>query len=205
VANAFFRVDTTKLVRGAARLMYAPIGTAKPAKIADVISITGGTPTYNAAIGWEDFGATREGIQITLNNTETAFEVDQVSGNIGTAPDTWECFVAAQLAEQTLENMIIVWEGAAITTDVTMTPNERETGFAGATSYTQRRLAIMFQRPNLKVTGYFFHIAVRAPQEGTLNFQKGGDAQTIQARFGMLADATETDPLKAFFRVREQV
>lgn len=205
MANAFFRVDTTKLVRGAARLMYAPIATTKPAKIADVIDISGGTPTYNAETDWADFGATREGIQITINNTETAFDVDQVQGAIGTAPDSWECFVATNLAEQTLENMVIVWEGAAITTDTTVTPNERETGFAGATSYTQHRLAVMFQRPNGKITGYFFHIAVRSPQEGTLNFQKGGDAQVIAARFAALADASETDPLKAFFRVREQV
>jgi len=208
----FFRVDTTKLVRGAARFMYAAISQAKPAKISDVIILTAGGTQYNPQAGWSDFGATREGIQITVNNTESAFDVDQVAGDIGTAPDTWECFVATQLAERSLENLVIAWEGATITTDVVPTPFERETGFAGATSYTQRRLAVLFQKASVDggvtpglITGYFFHIAVRAPQEGTLDFRKAGDAQTVAVRFKALADTTETDPLKAFFRVREQI
>jgi len=196
----FFVVDTTKLVRGAARIMYAPIAETKPLEIADVIDTT----TYAAQGTWKDFGSTREGIQITINNTETAFDVDQVQGDIGTAPDSWECFVATNLAEVTLENLVIAWEGASITTDTVPTPDERETGFAGATAYIERRLAVLFQKPTSLITGYFFHRAVRAPQEGTLNFQKGGDAQTIAVRFRALADSTESDPLKAFFRVREQ-
>jgi hypothetical protein len=104
--------------------------------------------------------------------------------------------------------MVIAWEGATVTTDTSVTPSEKETGFAGATSYTERRLAVLFKKPSSSVpqalVGYFFHRAVRAPQEGTLNFQKGGDAQVIPVRFNILADATETDPLKAFFIVREQ-
>lgn len=199
---AFFRVDTTKLVRGAARFLYEPAASAKPETIGDVIETA---EPYDAQGDWEDFGATREGIQISINNTESAFDVDQVAGDIGTAPDTWECFVATQLAERTLENLVIAWEGAAITTDTSVSPYERETGFAGATSYTERRLAVMFKKPDDLITGYMFHKCVRAPQEGVLDFQKAGNAQTVAVRFKALADTTETDPLKAFFRVREQV
>ncbi len=194
---AFFVVDQTKLVKGAARIMYAPSTEPDPASIGDVIDTT----TYAAQGTWEDLGATRTGIQITVNNTESSFEVDQVAGVIGTSPETWECTVATQLAEVTLENLVIAWEGAAITTD----GSERETGFAGATSYTERRLAVLFQKPDLKITGYLFHRAVRSPVAGVLDFQKGGDARTIPVTFNILADATQTDPLKAFFIVREQV
>jgi hypothetical protein len=191
-------------VKGAARLMHAPDSVAKPLELADVIVTASGATQYNPVTGWLDLGATREGIQIAINNTESAYEIDQIAGQVGTAPDTWECSVTTRLAEMTLENLVIVWEGATITTDSVPTIPERETGFAGATSYTERRLVVLFQKPNGKIVGYFFHRAVRSPQEATLDFQKGGDAQSIQARFNILADATETDPKMAFFRVREQ-
>lgn len=201
-ATGFFRVDTTKLVRGAARIMYAPIGTSKPTTIDDVIDAAGAT--YDPTTGWVDLGATRNGISISVNNTENSFDVDQVSGAVGTAPDAWTCDVSTELAEVTLDHLVIAWEGAAVTTDTGVTPNEKETGFAGATSYTQRRLSVLFQKPDDKITGYFFHIAVRAPQQATLAFQKSGDAQTIAVQFTILADSTEVDPLKAFFIIREQ-
>ena len=202
--GSFHRVDTSKLVKGAARIMHSPIATVKPVKLADVIVTASGATQYDPTTDWVDLGATREGIQIAINNTESAFEVDQIAGQVGTAPDTWECSVTTRFAEMTLEHLIIVWEGATLSTDATPTPTERETGFAGATSYTERRLVVLFQKPSGKLVGYFFHRAVRSPQEATLDFQKGGDAQSIQARFNILADATETDPKKAFFRVREQ-
>lgn len=201
----FFRVDQTKLVKGAARIMFAPAAEPDPLELADVIDLS----SYDPAGTWDDLGATREGIQITVNNTETGFDVDQVAGLIGTSPENWECSVTTNLAEVTLENLVIAWEGAAITTDTAPTPyDERETGFAGATSYTERRLAVLFQKPVSAgggIVGYLFHRAVRAPQEGTLNFQKGGDAQVIPIRFTILADTTQSDPLKAFFIIREQI
>lgn len=199
----FFNVDQTKLVKGAGRIMYAPNTEPDPTSIGDVINTT----TYVAQGSWEDLGATREGIQITVNNTETGYDVDQVAGLIGTSPENWECFVTTNLAEVTLENLVIAWEGATVTLDTGVTPSEKETGFAGATSYTERRLAVLFQKPLSAgggIVAYLFHRAVRAPQEGTLNFQKGGDAQVIPVRFNILADATQSDPLKAFFIVREQ-
>lgn len=196
----FFVVDTDKLVRGAARLLYAASSATEPAQISDVIHPT----TYVADSEWFDLGATRNGISISINNTESAFNVDQVAGDIGTAPDTWECSVSTELAEIDLDKMVIAWEGATVTDDTTITPSEKETGFAGATSYTERRLAVMFQKPDNRITGYFFWRAVRAPQQGTIAFQKGGDAQTIAVQFKILADTTQTDPLKAFFIVREQ-
>lgn len=68
--GSFFRVDTSKLMRGAGRLMYAPSSQAKPTKIADVINVTGGPTQYDAATGWSELGATNSGIQISVNNTD---------------------------------------------------------------------------------------------------------------------------------------
>jgi hypothetical protein len=197
----FFVGDQSKLVRGAARILIAPNSQAKPAKLADVINLT----TYAAQTGWIDLGFTINGIQINVNNTESAFDVDQVQGPIGSAPTGWEANVVTQLAETTLDHLIIAWEGAPKTIDTTTTPDEEETGFAGAPNYTERRGAVMFQRPDLTIVGFFFHRWVRAPQQGTLDFQKAGNAQTIPIQFNCLADATESDPRTQFFKVRAQV
>jgi hypothetical protein len=202
MATSFFVVDQTKLVKGAGRLMIADSTQTKPTQISDVINTT----TYAAQTGWTDLGATREGIQVTVNNTETGFDVDQVAGLLLTTPENWECSVVTNLAEVTLEHMVIAWEGAAVTTGTN--PSENVTGFAGATSYTERRLAVIFKKPASsspqELIAFFFWRAVRAPQEGTLNFQKGGDAMVIPVRFNILADTTQTDPLTAFFAVHEQ-
>lgn len=200
---SFFVVNQDKLVKGAGRIMYAPSSESKPTAIGDIIDTT----TYAAQGTWADLGATREGIQITVNNTESGFDVDQVAGLLLTTPDDWECSVTTNLAEVTLENMVIAWEGAAVTTNSTPSPSEKVTGFAGATSYTERRLAVLFKPASSDpqaLMAFAFWRAVRAPQEGTLNFQKGGDAMVIPVRFNILADSTQSDPLTAFFAVFEQ-
>lgn len=204
--GAFFRIDETQLVRGAGRLMYAPSSQAAPDEIDDVYD----TITFDPQTGWVDLGATRQGITVAVNNTETSFDVDQVLGAIGTAPDTWTCTVATQLAEMTLEHLALVWEGSSIVTNTTPSPDERRTGFAGATSYTERRLAVGFKK-RLQGTStdvlmlFYFHRAVRSPQEVQIAFNKGGDAMTIPVTFNILADSTQADPKDGFGFIYEQV
>lgn len=300
--GSFHRVDTDQVIRGAARIMAAPIAAPKPSQISDVIELrddqsqvdsldlngatgnytltvngeetasladtddeaaiqaaiealtdvepgditvtdtgtggpydltwggnlaaqpvdvsvdgtgmTGGPPTItNTTEGidqfapqgmWEDLGATREGIAITVNNAEDAYEVDQVAGEIGSSPTSWEASVATNFAEMTLEKFQLVWEGTAITTDSSPDVPEREISFAGATAYTQRRLAVLFRRDNGAILMFAFHKVVRTPQESTVNFQKGGDPMTLAMTFKALADATEADQRAQFCRVREQ-
>jgi len=196
----FFVVDQTKLVRGAGRILIAPSSQAKPTQLSDVIDLA----TYAAKTGWTDAGATTQGITININNTESSFDVDQVNGAIGTAPDIWSCNVTTQLAEVTVDNLIIAWDGAAKTVDSTPTIPETETGFAGATAYTERRMAIMFKDFANNIWGFFFHRAVRSPVQSSFQFQKTGNEMTIPIDLNILADATESDPVKQFFRLRVQ-
>ncbi len=208
--GSFFRVDTSKLMRGAARLLYASSDSDTPTAIADVIDTASGAGQFDpvdagGAEGWLDLGATRQGCQISVNNTETAFDIDQVQGAVGTAPDTWECFVDTRIAEMTLEHLVFAWEGVEIATNVSPSPQERQTAFAGATTYTERKLAIAFRKPSGKLMLYSFHRAVRAPQQGTIDMQKGGTEMDIQVRFNILADGSVVDPRGQFFDVFEQV
>lgn len=201
-------VDDRSFIRGAARIMVAPIAQAKPQKIADVIVLPPAIAPandYDAATGWVDLGATKTGIQITLNNAEETFDVDQILGDISSQPTNWECSVGTQLAEMTPERMQIAWEGSAITVDVlTPKPDEQEVGFGSPAFYTQRRLAVLFQRPNGKIRAYFFWKVQHTPQESSVTHAKTGEQISIPVRFKVLSDTTVTDPLKRFFIVRDQ-
>lgn len=210
--GSFHRIDTDKLVKGAGRFMYAPSTQAFPAKIGDIVKTATGSTQYDPQTGWVDLGATREGITIAVNNTESSFEVDQVEAAIGTSPDTWSGSLSTRLAERTLEHLQLAWEGGTIaTTAVTgatgvAAGNERSMGFAGATSYTERRLAVLFKRGDTGLLeAWVVRRARRAPQETAIVFQKGGDPQTIAVQFTMLADDSVADPRDALGMVFEEV
>lgn len=203
-------VTDTSFIRGAARLLIAPMTQAFPTKISDVINLGSVGPpvvaaSYDAQTGWIDLGATKTGVQITINNAEETFDIDQALADIASQPTSWECSVGTQLAEFTPEKMQIAWEGSAITTDATPPEgSEKEIGFGQPTSYTQRMLAVLFQRPNGKIRGYFFRKVQRMPQESSVTHAKTGEQISIPIRFKALADTSVTDIYKRFFIIRDQ-
>lgn len=195
-------------IRGAGRLLIAPDTQTFPTQISDIVETAASPMTgaqWDAKTGWTDLGATKTGIQITVNNAEETFDVDQILGDIGSAPTSWEVSVGTQLAEATLERMQVAWEGSAITTDATPTPDEKEVGFGEPTSYTKRRLAVLYQRPSGLVRAFIFRKVQRMPQESSITFQKTGEQISIPVRWRALADTTVTDPKKRFFIIRDQV
>lgn len=200
-------VNDRSFIRGAARLLICGIADPRPTSISDVLDITAvapATPSYDAVDPWVDLGATKTGCQITINNAEEAFDVDQILGDISSAPTSWECSVGTQLAEMTPERMQVAWEGSDITKDSTVTPNEEEFGFGEPTFYTQRRLAVMFQRPSGLIRGYFFHIVQHTPQESSVTHAKTGEQISIPVRFKCLPDTSISDVRKRFFIIRDQ-
>jgi len=104
----------------------------------------------------------------------------------------------------TPERLQVAWEGSAITLDATPDVPEQEIGFGSPTAYTQRRLAVLFQRPNGKIRAYFFHKVQRQPQESSVTHAKTGEQISIPLRFRVLSDTSLTDPLKRFFIIRDQ-
>jgi hypothetical protein len=203
-------VNDRSFIRGAARLLIAPAAQARPTKIADVIALASasGPPAvalYDAASGWTDLGATKTGIQITINNAEETFDIDQQLGDISSQPTNWECSVGTQLAEMTPERLQVAWEGSAITLDSTPAVPEEEIGFGQPTAYTERRMAVLFQRPNGKIRAYLFHRVQRQPQESSVTHAKTGEQISIPARFRVLSDSTLSDVKKRFFIIRDQM
>lgn len=193
-------VTDDNFIRGAARLMWAGSTVGTPTAISSVVNLS----TYEPMAGWNDLGATKTGITISVNNTEESFDVDQIMGDLRVLPTNWECSVQTQLAEMSLDRLAIAWEGSSVSTDSGVTPNEKEMGFGQPLSYTERKLAVLFQRPNTKIRAFLFRKVVRAAVESSVVFSKTGEQQTVPVRFRALADLSVADPYKRFFIVRDQ-
>ena len=193
-------VDDNSFIRGAARIMWCGTTIALPTTLASIINLS----TYDAQTNWNELGATKTGIQITMHNSEEAFDVDQILGDIRSQPTNWEMAVQTNLAEMTLERLQIAWEGSGVTTDAGVTPNEKQIGFGQPTAYVQRRLAVLFQRPNNKIRGYLFRIAQRSPQDSTVVHNKTGEQITIPMRWKILADPSVNDVYSRFMIIRDQ-
>src|SRR3954451_19809214 len=96
-------------VQGAARILIAPIAAPYPAGLEDIIELTG-ADIYDPIDPWVDVGFTKTGINITRNNAEETFTVDQIRSAIKTRPSNWEMSVGTQLAEASLETFSLAWE-----------------------------------------------------------------------------------------------
>jgi hypothetical protein len=211
--GSFLRTNVTDegFIRGAARVLVAdPATTTFPTKISDIITLASGGSQYDAlasgggASGWSDIGATKGGVQITRNNTEEEFDVDQILTALNTLPTAWEMTVQTALAEVTLDHLAIAWEQPGVTTNTTVTPNEKTLNLGAPTAYTRRALAVLFQRPNGKIRAYVFRRVQRSPQESSLAFNKTGEQQSIPVTFRVLADTSVSDPLAQFGVIFDQ-
>lgn len=211
--GSFHRTFTSGLsgeegfIRGAARLLWAPLATTFPTKISDIIALASGATQYDATSAWNDLGATRTGIQIVRNNAEETFDVDQIQGDIASAPTSWEMNVGTQLAEATLDRIAVAWETQAPTVNTTLTPDEKTLLLGMPDSYVQRRLAVLFQRGNATkdIRAFVFRKVQRMPQESAFTFQKTGEQITVPVRWRCLADDSVTDVNARFGVIFDQV
>lgn len=198
-------VDDVSFIRGAARLLWAGTTVAFPTSISDVVDLT----SFNAATGWNDLGATKNGIQITRNNAEESFDVDQIQGAIATMPTDWTVQVGTSLAEMTLERLQIAWEAGP----VSLVGSEKQMGIGAPEGYVQRRLAVVYRRPDNpmfggtggKMRAYVFRKAQRTPQESAVTHNKTGEQISIPVLWSVLADTSITDILSRFFMIFDQV
>jgi hypothetical protein len=204
----FLRTDLTDpwaFVRGAARLLIADEDAAFPTQLSDLITLASGASQYNAASAWTDLGATKTGITISVNHAEETFDVDQVIGDIASAPVSWECSVATALAEMTLEHLQVAWEGSDISTNTSTDPDERTMGYGQNDEYTRRRLAVLFKNQDDLIRAFVFRRVQLQPVESAVAFNKTGEQVSIPVQFKGLADTSESDIQKRFFVVIEQL
>lgn len=189
-------------IRGAARLLYAVVTQAMPVQVSDMVNLS----TYVAAAGWTDLGATKTGIQITYNASgEEAFDVDQVYGDLDALPNGWTMEVATALAENTIDRLAFAFEQITVATVAVVGGNEKQAFVGTPLNYQKRKLAVLFQRPNLKIRAFVFRKVQRMPQDTTLSYAKTGEQQTIGMRWRCLPDLSISEPTARFCLMTDQV
>jgi len=190
-------------VQGAGRILYAPAGTPMPDDITDIVVLTAGATQYDLVTPWVEIGFTKTGINITRNNAEEDFDVDQVTGSIRRRPTNWEMSVGTQLAEATLETFQLAWELGDITTVTPTAPAlaERRLGLGAPTSYKERLIAVLFQFPPepsgaapataALIRAWVFGRCYRAAQESGMTLQKTGEQVSLPVRWNAQADSSK--------------
>ena len=206
-------------VQGAGRILYAPAGTVWPEDISDIIELDEGATQYDLALPWVEIGFTKTGINITRNNAEEDFDVDQVSGSIRRRPTNWEMSVGTQLAEATLETFQLAWELGPINAVAPGAAqlDERHVGLGAPTSYKERLIAVLFQFPPepsggtvaapesaALIRAWVFRRCYRAAQESGMTLQKTGEQVSLPVRWNAQAD-TSADIESQFGEIFEQV
>lgn len=190
------RVNDDNFIRGAARIMWAGTTVSFPTAISQIVNLS----SYDAITGWNDLGATKTGITVTVNNTEETFDVDQIYGDLDSRPTGWECTVATALAEMTLTHLALAWEGSS----PTVVGSETQMGVGNPLRYTRRRLAVLFQKDNGNIRAHIFRKVQRTPQESSVAHAKTGEQQSVPVRFRALADTSIADQLQRYFMIYDQ-
>lgn len=204
----FYRTDLDNdwaFVRGPARLLVAAEDQAFPEELNDLVVLASGGTQFDTQSGWSDLGATKTGVQVSINHAEETFDVDQILGDIESAPTNWECSVQTALAENTLEHFQLAWEGSSIDTNTTPTPDERSMGYGQPTVYTRRRLAVLYKNDQDLIRAFVFRRVQLMPVESQITFNKTGEQISIPVQWKALADTSIDDVKQRFFMVLEQV
>jgi hypothetical protein len=202
-------------VQGAGRVLLAPRSFGWPDGIEDVIKLTD-TPVgtlYDPLTGIIEAGFTKTGINITRNNAEEDFDVDQRQASIRRRPSNWEMSVGTQLAEAALETFAQVWElpfntdgTAKITTVTKTTPqlNERHIGLNAPRTYIERLVFVLFQFSDLTIRMWAFRRCMHAAQESGFTLQKTGEQVSLPMRWNCQVDPDAPEDT-AFGEIFEQV
>ncbi len=106
-----FKGDTDNVIGGAGRYLIAASGTTKPTKIQDIMATAW---PYMAKSPWVDLGYTTKGLKIARGHESQKHEVDQIKGAYDETVTAWSHEISTDLAETSLANIQLAWEGGAI-------------------------------------------------------------------------------------------
>lgn len=183
-------------VRGAARLLVSDFSNDFPESIADIVD----TDTYDSQTGWDDLGATKQGIQISVQSEDIP-SINYNSPNINNDIIENTVLVQTNLAEATLSNFIFAWNGSALITS----GGERHTGFGSINTRVRRRLAVLYKNPTTNsIRAFIFRNVEIDGNQSSIVYNKTGDQQTIAVTFDCFPDFSITDVSSSIFMIYEQ-
>ncbi|MER5715715.1 hypothetical protein [Streptomyces sp. NPDC002132] len=96
-------VTTTNLIQGPATLYKGAFGATEPADTA--------VNTAPAASAWTDLGGTQDGVKLSVDQTYSELEVDQITLRVGSRLTKQDFAIETSLAEATLENLSLSLNG----------------------------------------------------------------------------------------------
>ncbi|MDX3575986.1 hypothetical protein [Streptomyces sp. FL07-04A] len=96
-------VDTTNLIQGPATLYKGAYGATEPADTA--------VNTTPPSSSWTDLGGTQDGVKLSVDQTYSELEVDQITLRVGSRLTKQDFTIETSLAEATLENLSLVLNG----------------------------------------------------------------------------------------------
>jgi hypothetical protein len=183
-------------MQGAGRILIADGDTAFPDAISDIIVTAAGPTVYDPTTDWTEVGFTKTGINITRNNAEETFTVDQLRSAIKTRPSNWEMSVGTQLAETSLETFALAWElpdPEEVTAAATGTKGLKKVGMGAPTSYSEKLLCVLFLYPDDIVRAFVWRRCLHAAQESGFTLQNTGEQVSLPWRLNCMADDTAPD------------
>jgi len=186
---SFFQADRDQVIGGAARFLWQETSTEHggavsfPSKIDDVINVV----SYKARQenGWRDFGQTSDGITVTRNLSLTTWDTDQVP-EVYEAVDRWTHLLASNIAEVTLDNMKVAWQGGTIANVAGGLADERYLPLGIPTTLTERRLAVVFKDHHGYLWAWIFRRAALNTVGDTV--YNRGAMQLLPATFKLYPD-----------------
>lgn len=96
-------VTTTNLIQGPGTLYSGAFGATEPVDTA--------VNTTPAASAWTDMGGTQDGVKLSVDQTYSELEVDQITLRVGSRLTKQEFTIQTSLAEATLENLSTTLNG----------------------------------------------------------------------------------------------
>lgn len=183
-------------MQGAGRILIADGDTTFPEAIDDIVVTATGATIYDPTTDWTEVGFTKTGINITRNNAEETFTVDQIRSAIRTRPSNWEMSVGTQLAETSLETFALAWElpdPEIVTAAAAATKGLQKVGMGAPTSYAEKLLCVLFLYPDDIVRAFVWRRCLHAAQESGFTLQNTGEQVSLPWRLNCMADDTAPD------------
>src|ERR1044072_876781 len=96
-------VTTTNLIQGPGTLYSGAFGATEPTDTA--------VNAIPAASAWTDMGGTQDGVKLSVDQTYSELEVDQITLRVGSRLTKQDFTIETSLAEATLENLSTTLNG----------------------------------------------------------------------------------------------
>lgn len=183
-------IDEAKIWTGGHRLVYAPIATAFPTDLDDIVNMT----TWALATGWVDFGPTTDdGFEITREgDVNEGIAIDQRDYNLGAgnyANVTMGGSCTAMYTDSA--TLKLKWEFGATTAVAGGTVPQSSTAMGSPSTPIKRRLAVLQQNTNGYLRAFVFRQAT-VELGGSVALHKG-DPEGTEVTFIFQPDASIVD------------